>query len=89
MSVAARYLPSEIIHRRKSGFGVPLRQWFASEGPVGRLLTEVIEGPEVGELLDREALRGLVADQRRLAADHSELLWGVLNLGLWRRAFRV
>jgi asparagine synthase (glutamine-hydrolysing) len=89
MAVASRYLPPEIIHRRKSGFGVPLRQWFAADGPVGRLLADVLEGPEVGELLDREALRALVADQRRMAADHSELLWGVLNLGLWRRAFRV
>ena len=89
MAVASRYLPSEIIHRRKSGFGVPLRQWFAAEGPVGRLLAEVAEGPEVGELVDREALRALVEEHRRMAADHSELLWGVLNLGLWRRAFHA
>jgi asparagine synthase (glutamine-hydrolysing) len=89
MDVAARYLPAEIIHRRKSGFGVPLRPWFAADGPVGRLLTDVAEGPEVGELLDRDVLRSLVDAHRRMAADHSELLWGIVNLGLWRRAFHV
>jgi asparagine synthase (glutamine-hydrolysing) len=88
-SVALRYLPADIVHRRKSGFGVPLVGWFAGAGPMGKLLDETIESQELRELLDGPRLRALRDEHRAGSADHSELLWGVLNLGLWRRAFRV
>jgi asparagine synthase (glutamine-hydrolysing) len=88
-NVALRYLPADIVHRRKSGFGVPLVAWFAGAGPMGKLLDETLEAAELRELLDARRLRALRDEHRAGTADHSELLWGVLNLGLWRRAFRV
>lgn len=87
--VALRYLPGPIIHRRKSGFGVPLQPWFASKGPVGRLLEEALHNPAISSILDARALTDLLAQHRSGAADHSELLWGVLNLSLWRQAYQV
>ena len=38
--VARRYLPREIVDRRKSGFGVPLPEWFRGTGPMSELLDE-------------------------------------------------
>jgi asparagine synthase (glutamine-hydrolysing) len=86
--VARRYLPAAIVERRKSGFGVPLPLWFRGAGPVAKLLDSVLERPEVAELLDAQELRQTVLEHRTGDADHSELLWGVLNLGLWRMRFR-
>ncbi|HEY0687068.1 MAG TPA: asparagine synthase (glutamine-hydrolyzing) [Steroidobacter sp.] len=87
--VALRYLPGPIIHRRKSGFGVPLQPWFASNGPVGKLLEEALHSPAIESALDARLLTDLLSQHRSGAADHSELLWGVLNLSLWREAYRV
>lgn len=87
--VALRYLPGPIIHRRKSGFGVPLQPWFAGNGPVGKLLEEALRSPAIASALDARLLIDLLSQHRSGAADHSELLWGVLNLSLWREAYRV
>ncbi len=85
--VALRYLPAAIVHRRKSGFGVPLNPWFAASGPMGRLLDEAVTSDKVTSLLDAKLLQQLVAEHRTRRADHSEFLWGVLNLRLWRERF--
>lgn len=87
--VALRYLPSRIVHRRKSGFGVPLQLWFAERGPMGKLLDSVVLSNAVADLLDRSLLEMLLAEHRERRADHSEFLWGVLNFGLWREAYGV
>lgn len=85
--VALRYLPAEIVHRRKSGFGVPLQQWFAARGPMGTMLEEALHSSSIKHLIDERFLTSLHDEHRSGRADHSELLWGVLNLRLWRDAF--
>lgn len=87
--VALRYLPAAIVHRRKSGFGVPLAPWFRGKGPMGTLLDAAVSSPEISSILDAPALRAVLGEHRDGRADHSELLWGVLNLSLWRQAFRA
>ena len=39
--VAEKYLPKDVVHRRKSGFGVPLKQWFMANQPLGNLAAEL------------------------------------------------
>lgn len=85
--VALRYLPADIVHRRKSGFGVPLQPWFAASGPMGELLNDTLRSQSLAQILDRGVVDTLVTEHRERRADHSELLWGMLNLGLWRQAF--
>jgi asparagine synthase (glutamine-hydrolysing) len=86
-AVALRYLPESIVHRRKSGFGVPLAPWFSGQGPMGKLLEEAIHSDTLDGVLDKGLLGKLLTAHRAGHADHSELLWGVLNLRLWRTAF--
>jgi asparagine synthase (glutamine-hydrolysing) len=86
--VARRYLPQAIVDRRKSGFGVPLASWMRDDGPVGALLTEVTNYQGVLEVFERNQLDAMLREHRSGARDHSELLWGILNLALWRDAFR-
>lgn len=87
--VALRYLPREIIERRKSGFGVPLPEWFRGQGPMARLLQDVVDSDSLRALVEPGRLAILVAEHRTGEKDHAELLWGLVNLGLWRRTFAV
>jgi asparagine synthase (glutamine-hydrolysing) len=86
--VARRYLPHAIVDRRKSGFGVPLREWFRGKGSVATLFDNVVAGGALTGLLDSAVLERLVREHHSGLHDHSDLLWGILNLGLWRDAFR-
>ena len=84
--VARSYLPASIVDRRKSGFGVPLERWFRAEKGLGKQLLALPD--EIGsDLFDRAAVRRLVQEHRGGHSDHSELLWTVLNLHIWRQAF--
>lgn len=85
--VALRYLPEPIVTRRKSGFGVPLKQWFTGSGPMGRLLEATLRSSAIRDVIDASAAIALLAEHRRGTHDHSELLWSILNLQLWRDAF--
>jgi asparagine synthase (glutamine-hydrolysing) len=86
--VALRYLPAEIVHRRKSGFGVPLSLWFARHGPLTQMLNEVIRANQT-DLPSQPMLNALLKQHMSGLSDHSELLWGALNLLLWRDQHRA
>lgn len=84
--VARRFVPREVIHRRKMGFGAPIGPWL--RGELRPLLEDV--------LLSRRALeRGYFRPPfvRRLVTehleghDHSFQLWSLLWLELWHREF--
>jgi asparagine synthase (glutamine-hydrolysing) len=85
--VARDFLPAEIVDRRKSGFGVPLARWFRADTGLGERVMALADSP-AADWLDRAALRGLIAEHRAGAADHSEFLWTALNLCTWRDTFR-
>ena len=87
--LAERYLPREVVHRRKSGFGVPLRSWFAAADGLGVLADAVfaeIRAPEIDEMLP---VKQLISAHRAGRSDHSDLLWLALNYLLWKQAFRM
>jgi asparagine synthase (glutamine-hydrolysing) len=86
--VARRYLPGEIVDRRKSGFGVPLPEWFRGTGPMSKLLDETACSTGLTELVAKDQLQALIAEHRGGLRDHGDLLWGLLNLGLWRLQYR-
>jgi asparagine synthase (glutamine-hydrolysing) len=86
--VALRYLPRQIVERRKSGFGVPLREWFRGSRPAANLLREVTASGQLHGLIRTQTLEGLHHAHVTGVADHSDLLWGILNLAVWRDTFR-
>ena len=87
MKDAARaLLPSEIVDRPKSGFGVPLERWFRSNQGMGERIRAL---PEQADpyLFDLAALRRVITEHRSNMHDHTELLWTALNLHVWRETF--
>lgn len=85
--VAQKWLPREIIERKKKGFPVPLALWFRSECR-----------SFVHDLLSNETLRRrglfnvafvqlLVHEHDSGIADHADTLWGLISFELWCRSF--
>jgi asparagine synthase (glutamine-hydrolysing) len=84
---AARWLPPEVLAKRKKGFGIPLGRWF--RGPLAPLAADLFGSRA---FRDRGFLRPAAAhhylDQhRRGHADYGELLWLMVSLELWARRY--
>ena len=85
--VASRYLPRELIGRRKQGFGFPLAEWMRNElsGFIRGLMKEsrlvehgIFDGNEIRSILD-EHISG--------KWDHNFRIWVLINLEFWYRLF--
>jgi asparagine synthase (glutamine-hydrolysing) len=71
----------------KSGFGVPLGSWFRGGGRLSKLLVRFLEEPRTRARgwFDVELARRRLAEHRVGNRDHTDVLWGLLNLELWAR----
>jgi len=84
--VGARYLPPEIVRRRKQGFGFPLGPWMRS-GQLSLFVQRVLEDSllvRAGILAD-DAICRLLSEHTGGRVDHNYRLWLLANTELWYR----
>jgi asparagine synthase (glutamine-hydrolysing) len=79
-------LPAGISSRPKHGFSTPYDDWLRAS------LGEEVErryapGGALGDLVEPAAVARLVAEHRRGRADHKSILYCLLELSEWHRAF--
>jgi asparagine synthase (glutamine-hydrolysing) len=82
-----RYLPKEILYRRKMGFGVPLTHWF--KGELKNYTYEVLLGKDAGRrgYFNREYVKQLLDEHTSGGVDHTTRIWALLNFEMWHRVF--
>ncbi len=81
--VASRWLPRNIVNRRKRGLSVPINQWLN-----GTLREDVDDLLSPGRVRDRglvrsDAVQRLVAEHRSGQKNHGRALWPLLMLEYW------
>lgn len=83
----AGLVPAETLERRKQGFGLPLRRWFAGElhGLVRSTLLD--DRAHRRNLFDGGFIRRLVDEHVAGRRDWSHRLWALVWLELWFREF--
>ena len=87
-TIAARWLPEEIIQRRKVGFEMPLGQWLRPGGVLARRVDALREpGSFAAEVTDRAAVERLIHEHNRGAANHADTLWTLIALDAWAGVF--
>jgi asparagine synthase (glutamine-hydrolysing) len=79
---ALRYLPAEIVHRKKRGLSVPLSSWLRE--PLYEWAKTKLSSP----LLDRVGVNHFVApellqEHRQRKADHARTIWTIIVLSEW------
>jgi asparagine synthase (glutamine-hydrolysing) len=76
-------LPSDIVHRKKQGFGAPVSEWF--RGELGTRAQREIRGSSLAErgLLDYARIDELWAEHRSGRMDWSFQLWNLYNVSAW------
>jgi asparagine synthase (glutamine-hydrolysing) len=87
-SIAAKWLPGEIIYRRKVGFEMPLGRWLRSGGPLAHRVRALgDDGSFAAQVTDRAVVRRLIEEHDRGAADHTNVLWSLVALDSWAGVF--
>jgi asparagine synthase (glutamine-hydrolysing) len=76
-------IPTDIIQRRKMGFGVPVSAWLRED--LGAVFDKVCEQTGLRDrgLLDFDAIDRMVAAHRAGSEGHAFQLWILLNLFVW------
>lgn len=85
--VARRWLPAEVINRKKQGFPMPFSLWFRNEArPFVRdlLSTATVKRRQ---LFNAPYVETLLKQHESGTADHGALIWGLLAFELWHRIF--
>ena len=85
--VAEKYLPDEVVHRRKSGFGVPLAEYFRDSGGLGGVAIQVINDLDYDQFLNKDALQDMLRKHQSGLADFSEILWTATNFLIWKEQY--
>jgi asparagine synthase (glutamine-hydrolysing) len=79
---ARRYMPNEIVHRRKRGLSVPIGRWL--RGPLREWATAALANGRLQRVgISIAAAQGLLADHCERKADHARALWTLLVLSEW------
>jgi asparagine synthase (glutamine-hydrolysing) len=81
--VAARYLPSELITRKKQGFGFPLGIWMRTE--LRQFMQNLFAESRMIELgiFDAGYVRQLIDEHLSGRRDHNYRLWLLISLEVW------
>ena len=85
--VATRYLPRELITRRKQGFGFPIGAWMRTD--LKSFVTNLFAESRFAELglFQQSYMRRLLEEHVAGRADHSFRLWILVNLEIWHRLY--
>jgi asparagine synthase (glutamine-hydrolysing) len=86
---AEHWLPAEIVNRPKASFGAPLRAWVRND--LSELIGDVLVNGELvqAEMLRKQTLLRLIADERAGREDYAKQIWQLLSMELWYRQVRA
>jgi asparagine synthase (glutamine-hydrolysing) len=82
------WLPDEVIHRPKKGFGVPIAKWV--KGPLKELFRDLLSGDRIKRegFLNADHVTHLLQDHLLNRRDNRKQLWTLLVWELWADRYR-
>lgn len=85
--VASTLVPSDVVYRRKMGFGVPISSWFRGEMREFVRATLLSERSLKRGIIREEVLKQYVDEHIKGERDHGSQIWTLLMLELWFQRF--
>jgi asparagine synthase (glutamine-hydrolysing) len=83
----ADFVPPEILHRPKQGFGVPIQQWINEQLRAQMHDTLTDTRARARGYVEPRYVAQLLAEHERGRRDHAAPLWALFMLELWQRIF--
>jgi asparagine synthase (glutamine-hydrolysing) len=81
------FIPEEILHRPKMGFGLPVDIWFKDK--IKNYTHETILSPQTikRNIFQKEKLKKLLSENQNGISNHAFRIWSLLMLELWFREY--
>ena len=87
--IAERYLPHELVHRKKVGLTIPTHEWLADDKALGRYLPLLTDGDSrLGQWTDPKKLRNMVAAFRAGQRHALPPFEHMIGVELWLRSIK-
>jgi asparagine synthase (glutamine-hydrolysing) len=86
-NLAIKYLPNEIIKRKKQGFTVPIGTWLKKE--LKDYTNDILLSKKAKErgIFAHKKIQSLISEHQNSLKDHGARLWSLLIFELWCRTF--
>ncbi len=85
--IASKYLPPDIVFRKKCGFGLPISDWLRDSNGLGRYI-QFFTNPKIErDYFNYPNIKQCVNEHLNHEKDHSEIIWILISLELWTRIF--
>ncbi|WP_421901054.1 asparagine synthase (glutamine-hydrolyzing) [Maridesulfovibrio sp.] len=81
--LAERYLPKDILYRRKQGFSMPVAKWTSGDSADFTLEAISQATPFLQHFFDMDALNKRIDEHVSGRKKHKNFVWNILNLALW------
>jgi asparagine synthase (glutamine-hydrolysing) len=86
--MALKWLPEEIVNRRKVGFEMPLGEWLRTGGPLAHRVQSLRETDSfAARVTNRKTIEQLISEHNAKTANHGDILWTLIALDVWARVF--
>ena len=85
--MAEKYLPKEVIYRKKSGFGGPVREWVKND--LNDMINDYLSPNKIKErgIFDHLKVQNLISQNKNGKIDASYNIWCLLSIESWLRQF--
>ena len=82
-----KYLPNEILYRKKKGFGLPVDEWFKNDLK-SYIRDNILDNNSLSrKIMKADKLKELLSDHCNNKRDNSKKLWALMILNLWHQKF--
>lgn len=79
-------LPDRVIHRKKQGYSLPVKNWL--RGDLESFMRDLMAtSPIIDECFQPATVSRLMDEHHAMEANHSHLLWSLINLAVWDKLF--
>ena len=81
-----KFLPENIIHRKKQGFSFPIKNWLREQ--LRDYMTDLLNNSKINKkYFNNYYINKLINQHLRGTHNHSHRLWALITLELWHRKF--
>jgi asparagine synthase (glutamine-hydrolysing) len=87
-NIALKWLPSEIVNRRKVGFEMPLGEWLRPGGALAHRVADLRDGDSfAARVTNRNVIEQLIKEHNSRSVNHGDILWTLIALDVWAKVF--